>query len=100
MMGLGKRSMGDARIANGGMMMVLGKRAPHSISEGGMMMGLGKRAPHSISEGGMMMGLGKRAGSWRNFIPHAGMMTGSGERREGDYINGIDQRHVWQPVYY
>merc|ERR1719237_688210 len=80
----------------------LGKRRQNFISDGGMMMGLGKRSmgDAGIANGGMMMGLGKRAGSWNNFIPNGGMSLGLGQENEGDHISGIDQRHIWQPVYY
>merc|ERR1711997_1108905 len=115
MMGLGKRSplaagvpllieLGkkSGYISDGGMR-AFGKRRQNFISDGGMMMGLGKRAPRSISDGGMMMGLGKRAASKNNFISnggHIGMMMGLGKRSEEDYDNGIEERHVWQPVFY
>ena len=53
MMGLGKRSMGDARITDGGAVeQYQKKKLIHLFCFTGMMMGLGKRSPNSISDGG------------------------------------------------
>ena len=52
-MGLGKRSMGDARITDGGAVeQYQKKKLIRLFCFTGMMMGLGKRSPNSISDGG------------------------------------------------